>query len=925
MRYFYLVLIGISCFSQLSARSSFTGFIENKGQIHSTVPGMSTTSVLASAQSGPLTVFFHQDFVSYQLTAIEEATGNTLFHRVDIRLFGAQAKNLVFAEEKAHPVFYYTTEKAEATTAQAFSELRYAEVYPGVDWVWNFVDGKFKHEFQLRPGASHEQIMLDITGAKALNINAEGMLVITTELGLLQENAPLSFIQGELVSSSFVLEGNRLSYQVNRPLSKPLVIDPSVEWSTYYGGNGNDLGAAISSDSENNIYVGGTTSSSTLFANLPGFSTFGMGTNDALLVKFSQEGQMIWAAYFGGSDNDIGYALDVSPSGNYIALGGYTEGSTNLGVGPHPNTAHQPMPGSNGHDGFIAVFTPNGSRHWSSYYGGNGADYVYGLRWKNDTTLVAVGETSSTDLLTIATSGAHQQTIFGSSDAFLVSFHVNGTRNWGSYYGGLNRDYFGDVGFLSNGDIVLAGSTNSFENIATAGTQQILYGGNRDYMLVRFSPTGQRLWGTYYGGIGVEDLNHMRVDLRDQVYLYGTTSTTSNMGFNGFQMTYGGSGLDGFIGRFDASGQRLWSSYFGGSGWDNGRGMDVDAEGNAYFTGIFASSNLPTTPNAVQLAYGGGGYDATLLKLDSTGNILSLSYFGGTGNDMGHAVVAGSRNKVYITGAAGAGYPLKEPFQSVLRGATDIMLTAFDVCDDFVRINNSAIGTICALDTVILTASAGFNSYLWSTGDTSQQISVTTAGVYWVTASDSLSFCAPVSDTITLIIAPPIQLDTLFGAQTALSGDLESYAVGQQLGMTYQWNVTGGTVLSGLGTNLIVVVWTQAGIGTIGLTVTDTAGCVDSIGMNVLVQYGVGIENHQLKSLRVYPNPATEFVNFIWEGEAAYHLRITDAHGKLVYDLPGVRSGYSLDLGKVSSGLYFYQLWNAEGVSTQGKFIRQSK
>lgn len=925
MRYFILILLGIGSFSQLLAQSHFTGFVENKGQIHSTVAGTSTASVLASAQSGSLTLFFHQDFVSYQLSSIEEATGNTLFHRVDLRLYGAQVQNPVFASEKSHPVFYYTTEKSEATTARAFDEVRYPEVYPGVDWVWNFVDGRFKHEFQLRSGASHEQIRLDITGAKALSINAEGMLVIETEMGLLHENAPLSFINGALVSSSFELKGNSLSYKVNRPLNMPLVIDPSVEWSTYYGGTGNDLGAAIGCDAENNVYIGGTTSSSTLFANLPGFSTFGMGINDALLVKFNQEGQMIWAAYFGGAGNDVGYALDVSPSGNFIALGGYTVGSLNLGAGLHPTAAHQPMPGSNNHDGFIAVFTPYGNRHWSTYYGGNGADYVYGLRWKSDTTLLVVGETSSTDTVSMVTQGTHQQNMAGNGDAFVVSFHVNGTRNWGSYYGGLNRDYFGDVGFLSNGDIVMAGSTNSLENIATSGTHQTFYGGNRDYILVRFSPTGQRIWGTYYGGAGVEELNHMRVDIRDQVYLYGTTSTTSNMGFNGFQMTYGGSGLDGFIGRFNSSGQRLWASYFGGSGWDNGRGMDVDAEGNAYFTGIFASSNLPTSPNAVQPAFGGGGYDATLLKLDSTGNILSLSYFGGSGDDMGHAAVVGSSNKVYITGAAGAGYPLKEPFQSVLRGVTDIMFTSFDVCDDFVRINNSVVGTICALDTVILTATAGFDSYLWNTGDTSQQISVTTAGVYWVTASNSLSFCAPVSDTIALTMAPPIQLDTLFGAQTALFGDLESYAVGQQLGMTYQWNVTGGTVLSGLGTNLIVVVWTQAGIGAIGLTVTDTAGCVDSIGMNVLVQHGVGLENHQLKSLRVYPNPATDFVNFVWEGDATYLIRITDAHGKAVAEPSRVESGYSLDVSTLPSGLYFYKLYSNQDISTHGKFILQSK
>jgi len=923
MKYFSLLVLSLISFFQLAAQNSFTGFIQNNGQIRTTGSGKPETTILASAQTGPLTVFFHRDFVSYQLSATEEASGNTLLHRVDLHLVGKQASAPVFSKEQAHPVFYYTAAQSEAITVSAFAEVRYPQVYPGVDWVWSYVDGMLKHEFQLRSGAAHEQIEIEIIGGKSNKIDSNGKLVIETELGLLHENAPMSYINGELVASSFRLFGNRLTYQVDRDVNLPLVIDPSVEWSTYYGGSGNDLGAAIGSDSENNIYVGGTTSSSTLFANLPGFSVYGLGANDALLVKFSFTGQMIWAAYFGGAGNDIGYALDVSPSGNHIALGGYTAGSTNLGVGPHPNTAHQPQLDSNGQDGFIAVFTPNGHRHWSSYYGGNGQDYVYGLRWKNDTTLLVVGETFSTDSLTIATPGAYQQSRSGNADGFLASFHVNGTRNWGTYYGGLNRDYFGDIGFLSNGDIVAAGSTNSQTNISTPGSQQMSYGGNRDYMLVRFSQTGQRIWGTYYGGSGVEDLNHMRVDLRDQIYIYGTTSTTSNMGFSGFQMTYGGGGLDGFIGRFDSTGQRLWASYFGGNSWENGRGMDVDTKGFAYFTGIFSSSNLPTSPNAIQPAFGGGGYDATLLKLDSNGNVMFLTYYGGFGDDMGHAAVH-SGNRVYITGTAGVGYPLRDPFQSVLRGSTDIMLTSFDVCDAFVRINNSVSGTICALDTVLLTATAGFNRYNWSTGDTSQQIRVTASGSYWVTASDSAAECV-VSDTIQLVFAPPIQLDTLIGAQIALNGVLESYAVGQQLGMTYQWNVSGGTIISGLGTNLIVVLWTQTGTGSVGLLVTDTAGCVDSIGMNVLVQNGVGLEKHLLKSLRVYPNPTTDFVHFVWEGDAAYQLRITDTHGKLVYDFPEIVSGYSLDLEGLPSGVYFYQLLSEHEISSYGKFIRQSK
>lgn len=918
-----LLLLVLVSVQSANCQSKFAGFIENKGQIRSTGNQGEYNSIVASAQSNGLTVFFHNDFVSYQLSETDEALAQTRLHRVDLRLVEAQLSELRLEDESAHKVFYYTENQPKGVEVRSFAGLRYKNVYPGVDWVWTFAAGKLKHEFHVKAGSSHQQIKLAIEGANAQQINGFGQLELNTALGLILENAPQSFINGKPVPSSFQLLKNHLSYVVDRSLNEPLVIDPSVEWSTYYGGNNGEIGTAIDHDQENNLYITGSTSSTSLFADVPGFSIYGMGANDAFLLKFTSAGQLSWAAYFGGTGNDIGYALSVSPSGNYIAFGGYTAGSTNLASGMHPNPPHQATIGGAQPDGFIAVFSPAGQRIWSTYYGGNGSDYVYGMRWKSDSSLFVVGEASSP--AAIATTGSFQDSLAGSGDGFIVNFNQYGQRLWATYYGGSERDYFGDIDFFSNGDLAVAGSSSSSTGLTTGGVFQPIYGGgNRDYLLVRFSPTGQRLWGTYCGGLGTEDLNHMRVDIRDQVYLYGTTSTTSGMGFNGFQMSYGGSGLDAYIGRFSPTGQRLWSSYFGGNDFENGRGMTLDQHGNAYFTGIFGSSNLPTTPNALQPSFGGGSYDSPVLKLDSSGNILWLTYFGGTGNDMAHAaVIAGGH--LYITGSATSNYPLLEPYQGFMRGTSDVMLTSFEVCDLVVQLSRSSNGILCSNDTLHLSASPGFNTYLWNTGDTTRQIQVTNSGNFWVVATDFNAECIITSDTARVIFAAPFEIDTLFGDPSPLVGDIKTYAVAQRIGSSYLWSVQGGVVVSGLNTSIIQVAWTTDGPGSVQLSETDSVGCSDSVHLNVLVRTGVSVAEQIFHQLKVYPNPSSGDFQFSWEGDSVFELKLSDVRGKLIYEDRLFRNGSTLSLGDKPVGIYIYQLTAKDKQTKIGRLLLQTK
>src|SRR5204863_3949809 len=91
---------------------------------------------------------------------------------------------------------------------------------------------------------------------------------------------------------------------------------------------------------------------------------------------------------------------------------------------------------------------------------------------------------------------------------------------------------------------------------------------------------------------------------------------------------------DGFLAKFNSNGQRLWSTYYGGDGWDNGYDCVGDTLGNIYLTGPTNStvSLVIATPSSYQPALAGMS-DAYLVKFSSAGTRLWATYYGANWDD----------------------------------------------------------------------------------------------------------------------------------------------------------------------------------------------------------------------------------------------------------------------------------------------------
>ena len=205
------------------------------------------------------------------------------------------------------------------------------------------------------------------------------------------------------------------------------------------------------------------------------------------------------------------------------------------------------------------------------------------------------------------------------------------------------------------GSAYVTGDADSTNFPTTAGAAQTTNAGATDAFVTKLNATGSGLvYSTYLGGSGADFGYGIAVDGAGSAYVTGATYSTDFPTTAGAaQTTHAGSYVDAFVTKLNATGSGLvFSTYLGGIGDDDCRGIAVDAAGSAYVTGWTFSPNFPTTAGAAQTTYAGVS-DAFVTKLDATGSGLVFStYLGGSGQDFGHDIAVDAADSAYVTGYA---------------------------------------------------------------------------------------------------------------------------------------------------------------------------------------------------------------------------------------------------------------------------------
>jgi hypothetical protein len=369
--------------------------------------------------------------------------------------------------------------------------------------------------------------------------------------------------------------------------------------------------------------MAGRTKSNTSISTAGSHQTAFFG-GEAFLARFSSDGLREWGTYYGQNGYDDATALAVDPNGD-IVMAGVTDSFNYTFIATAGS--HQAVFGG-GYDAFLVRFTSGGVRLWGTYYGRGDRDFANAVAVTSDGDILMAGMTEST--ASISTAGSHQAAHGGSVfDAFLVRFTSGGVREWGTYYGGSGRDEATSLAVAANGDIVMAGNTSSSTAIATTDSHQVLYGGETDAFLVRFTSDGVRKWGTYYGGSGrvaefpggSDRATALAVAANGDVVIAGYSESDNAIATAGSHQAVRGEGYhDAFLARFTSGGVREWGTYYGGRWNDFARALAVAANGDIVMAGETWSNNAIATAGSHQGVYGGGSYDAFLAVFRDDGS-----------------------------------------------------------------------------------------------------------------------------------------------------------------------------------------------------------------------------------------------------------------------------------------------------------------
>jgi hypothetical protein len=554
---------------------------------------------------------------------------------------------------------------------ERFEQVRYSGVYDGVDLVYYGNQKELEYDFVVAPGADAAQINLAFQGPRTLRIDEAGNLVLATALGELVQRKPVAYqeIDGQrrLVDARYRLDGDRVTFALgDYDRDQALVIDPVLAYSTMLGGSGDEFASSIAVDSAGNMYVTGTTTSTTFPTGTP-MQSANAGQNDVFVTKFNPGGSaLVYSTYLGGTGSEIAYGLAVDGTGS-VYLTGVTL-STNF---PTRTPVQGTLKGTR--NMFVTKLAANGaSLVYSTYLG---AKSEIGLRIAVDGTGAAVVAGYGNGAITFP-AGAYQSAFGGGEDPDGILFKLNpaGTALvWGTYLGGPLEDSLEDVKLDSAGNVYFAGHGKS-PTLPVRNAYQATHGGNVDAIFGKFNAAGQAQFVSFFGGPNSEGATGVAVDRFGAVYIagHGYSNTLPLKA----PLQQGNAGAwDAFVSKFDSTGRALvYSTYLGGANTEEVAALGVNAHGHAYVIGRTDSGNFPTA-SPLQKDFAGGGADGFLSVLNAAGNdFVYSSLMGGSADDNLLGLTVAANGVAYVSGRTYGGFPTKSPYQATSKGNRDAVV-----------------------------------------------------------------------------------------------------------------------------------------------------------------------------------------------------------------------------------------------------------
>jgi Beta-propeller repeat len=634
-------------------------FEQNKGQTEKTAKfisrGKGYTLYLAETQA-----VFQLRKKQVQSPKSKVRSPKTNSDTLRMNFVNANTNPTISGTDEAVTKTNYYIGKSKFENLSNYHKVNYRNIYKGIDAVFYGNQGNLEYDFNILPNSDATQIKLNFDGAKNISINENGDLILKTENAELTQHKPVAYqiINDERkeVAVSYKLTENQISFELGEyDKSQVLTIDPVLSYLTYFGGSGGEYVGDIKVDSEGNAFVAGSTEST----NFPGPNS-GSGNIDfaAYVSKISPDGQTIlYTTFLDGNNNDgqstfnVGFIRpDIAIDGNGNA---YIAGGTDSRDFPVTSNAFQTRRGGIGltPTGFVTKLNAQGNIVYSTYFGGNDADYLHSIAVDSAGKAYVCGATASG--FTFPSKNEYQGSgVFGGLyDAFLTVFNASGSDIvYSTKFGGSGSDFGSEIALDSANNVYITGETASNSSFPIKNAFQTANGGGKDAFVAKFntSLSGEPslVYSTFLGGVGTDTGFGIAVNSGNQAVVVGLTGSVNFPLQNAFRST--NQINEGFVTVLNSNGNGLVnSSFLGGADQDEALDVALGNNGLIYVTGDTLSNNFPTS--LPFQATKGTGRDAFITKLKFGSGIISSSYLGGNGNDFGFGIAI-KGNSIFAVG-----------------------------------------------------------------------------------------------------------------------------------------------------------------------------------------------------------------------------------------------------------------------------------
>jgi gliding motility-associated-like protein len=685
------------------------------------------------------------------------------------------------------------------------------EFYPGIDLQLDGSSNQLKYSFKVKPGIDASLIKWNVDGANRVYIE-ENQLHIVTDFGEIVEDKPIAWTEKEGkkrfvdVEYRLTTEGLTFLFPNGYDETAELVIDPYLVFSSFTGSTMDNWGMTATPDLQGNLYAGGivfdqggaypvtsgafdmTFNGGNAYTYTFQQNTYSMSGFDIALSKFNSTGStLIYSTYLGGTGNEAPHSLvtdensnlfvmGVTGSGNYPIVAGCFDATFNGG----PNVSENELGYPAGADIFVSRFNVGGTALvGSTFVGGSGTDgvnigilnYNYGDSFRgeiivNNGFVYVSSTTQSSNFPTLAPS---QGALSGAQDA--VIFKMSSTLSamaWSTYFGGTGLETGNSLQLASNGNVYVAGGTNSASLPVFAGNDLSFNGGNSDgYLLKIQGNTATFMNGTYLGLNEYDQAYFVQLDLNNDVYVYGQTESAYTISPG----VYGNPNSGQFIRKYSNNlGTILWTTMIGAgtghpeisptaflvsdcydiyiSGW--GGTINSSFSTQAFFS---TTNGFSTTSDAYQSNTNGSNFYIAVLSQNAA-TLKYATYMGGITNSSNHVDGGTSRfdksGRIYhaVCGACGGndfGFTSTPGAWSTTNNSLNCNLAAFKFELSTIDALVSEPQTVICLPNPVLfdNNSANGNVFNWNFGDGTTSTLVNPSHVY----------PGPGTYTVTLIVS----------------------------------------------------------------------------------------------------------------------------------------------------------------------------